>query len=421
MRVLFFAVFASFLMQSPAAYGQLTLDACREKARANYPLIRQYGLIDRTAEYNLSNASRGYLPQVSLMAKASYQSEVTEIPINIPGIPAFSVSKDQYQAVAEVTQVLWDGGAIRVQKQIIEQSAEVDRQGLEVALYALNERINQLFFGILVIREQLRQNEILQAGWQNNIDRVAAGISSGIASQSDLDALKVEQLRTAQRTTELRSAEKSYRQMLSAMIAEPIGEEIVFSKPDMKGFTGEAAGNNRPELKLFQSQRSLLDRQQDAIRAGNMPRFGLFLQGGYGKPGLNILNNEFSPFYIGGARLTWNLSNYYQQKNSLEKLGVSSQLVDLQENIFLYNSNLAGIQQNAEITRIRELIGRDDEIIMLRQRIRQSSEVKVENGTLSVTELIRDIQAEDMARQERVVHEMQLLISVYNLKNLKNN
>lgn len=421
MRVLLFAVFASFLMQSPAAYGQLTLDACREKARDNYPLIRQYGLIDRSVEYNLSNASRGYLPQVSLMAKASYQSEVTEIPINIPGIPAFSLSKDQYQAVAEVTQVLWDGGAIRAQKQIIEQSAEVDRQSLEVALYALNERINQLFFGILVIREQLRQNEILQAGWQNNIDRVTAGISGGIAGQSDLDALKVEQLRTAQRTTELRSAETGYLQMLSAMIAEPVGKEIVFSKPDMNAFTGEEAGNNRPELKLFQSQRSLLDRQQDALRAGNMPRFGLYLQGGYGKPGLNILNNEFSPFYIGGARLTWNLSNYYQQKNSLGKLGVSSQLVDLQENTFLYNNNLAGIQQNAEISKIRELIGRDDEIIMLRQRIRQSSEAKVENGTLSVTELIRDIQAEDMARQERAVHEMQLLISVYNLKNLKNN
>jgi len=421
MRLLLFAVLASFLMQSPAAYGQLTLDACREKARANYPLIRQYGLIDRSAEYNLSNASRGYLPQVSVMAKASYQSEVTEIPINIPGIPAFSLSKDQYQAVAEVTQVLWDGGAIRAQKQIIDQSAEVDRQSLEVALYALNERINQLFFGILVIREQLRQNEILQAGWQNNIDRVMAGINGGIAGQSDLDALEVEQLRTAQRTTELKSAESGYLRMLSVMIAEPVGTEMVFSKPDMNAFTGEAAGNNRPELNLFQSQRNLLDRQQDAIRAGNMPRFGLYLQGGYGKPGLNILNNEFSPFYIGGARLTWNLSNYYQQKNSLGKLGVSSQLVDLQENVFLYNSNLAGIQQNAEISKIREMIGRDDEIIMLRQRIRQSSEVKVENGTLSVTELIRDIQAEDMARQERAVHEMQLLISVYNLKNLKNN
>jgi outer membrane protein TolC len=421
MRQLIIALATVFLLPATAAYPQLTLDHCREKARANYPLIKQYGLIEKSATYNLSNAGKGYLPQVTLTAKATYQSETTEIPINIPGIPSFAMSKDQYQAITEVNQLIWDGGAIRSQKKIIQQSAEVEKQNLEVALYTLNERINQLFFGILVIQEQLRQNDLLRAGWQTNIERVTAWINNGVANQSDLDALKVEQLRTAQRSTELLSLQKSYKQMLSAMTGEQIDEGVKFVKPESSVIPVTGIVNHRPELQFFEYQKNLLNTQRDAIYAANRPKIGMFLQAGYGRPGLNMLNNQFSPFAIGGARITWNISNYYSQKNNVSKLGLSGQSVDLQKDIFTYNSNLSGIQQNNEIAKIRELIGRDDEIISLRQSIRKSSEVKVANGTLMVSELIRDIQAEDMARQEKSLHEMQFLISIYNLKNITNN
>ncbi len=409
------------LLQGPAAHSQMTLDGCREKARANYPLIRQYGLIDKSAGYNLSNANKGYLPQVSLVAKATYQSEAITLPITLPGIPAFSLSRDQYQAVAEVNQVLWDGGMIRNQKDLIEQSAEVEKKNLEVSLFTLNERVNQLYFGILMIQEQLKQNDLLQAGWQTNIDRVTAYINNGVANQSDRDALQVEQLRTAQRKTELLFLQQSYRQMLSAMIGEPIAEGTVLVRPETGNIPHPETANNRPELKLFETQKSLLNLQMNTIHAANMPRFGLFLQGGIGKPGLNILNDKFSPFYIGGARLTWNFSSLYTQKNNMDKIGVNKQTIDLQKDAFLYNINLSGIQQNNEISKLRELIGRDQEIIALRESIRKTSEAKVGNGTLTTSDLIRDIQAEDLARQEKSLHEIQLLISVYNLKNLTNN
>ena len=421
MRQLIIALATIFLLQSNAGYSQLTLDHCREKARANYPLIKQYGLIDKSASYNLSNAGKGYLPQVTLTAKASYQSETTDIPIKIPGIPAFAMSKDQYQAITEVSQLVWDGGSIHTQKKIIEQSAEVEKQNLEVALYTLNERINQLFFGILVIQEQLKQNDLLRAGWQTNIDRVTAWINNGVANQSDLDAFKVELLRTAQRSTELISLQKSYKQMLSAMTGEAVDDSTVLARPELGVSDGSAVVNHRPELQYFENQKNLLNGQREAIYAVNRPKIGMFLQAGYGRPGLNMLNNQFSPFAIGGARISWNISNYYTQKNNVSKLSLNGQSVDLQREVFLYNITLAGIQQNNEIAKIRELIGRDDEIISLRQSIRKSSEAKVGNGTLSVSELIRDIQAEDMARQEKSLHEMQLLISIYNLKNITNN
>lgn len=421
MRQLLIVLATTLIIQFPAVYSQLSLDACREKARVNYPLIKQYGLIEKSAEYNLSNADKGYLPQISVVAKVTYQSEAISIPISIPGVPALALSRDQYQAITEVNQIIWDGGAIGSQKKIIRQSAEVDKQNLEVSLYTLNERINQLFFGILVIQDQLKQNSILQAGWQTNIDRITACMQNGTANQSDLDALKVEQLRTAQRTTELMSLLNSYKQMLSAMIGEPVGEATVLIRPDLAAMPDATLINRRPELQFFESQKTLLNQQQNAIHTANMPKIGLFLQAGYGKPGLNILNNKFSPFYIGGARITWNISNYYSQKNNFGKIGLSARLVDLQKDIFLYNNNLAGIQQNNEIGKIRELINRDGDIIALRQSIRKSSEVKVENGTLSVSELIRDIQAEDLAKQEKSLHEIQMLISLYNLKNLTNN
>ncbi len=421
MRQFIIALATISLMQSPAAYSQLTLERCREKARANYPLIKQYGLIEKSAEYNLSNAGKGYLPQVSLTAKVTYQSETTEIPINIPGIPAFAMSKDQYQAITEVSQLIWDGGAIRSQKKIIQQSAGVEKQNLEVSLYNLNERINQLFFGVLVIQEQLKQNDLLRAGWQTNIDRVTAWISNGVASQADLDAFKAELLRTAQRSTELAALQKSYRQMLSAMTGEPADDGVTLVRPESSVPVESSMVNHRPELQFFEYQKDLLAGQRDAIFSANRPKIGMFLQAGYGKPGLNILNNQFSPFAIGGARITWNLSNYYSQKNNVSKLGINGQSVDLQREVFLYNTNLASIQQSNEIEKIRELIGRDADIIALRQSIRKTSEAKVGNGTLSVSELIRDIQAEDMARQEKSLHEMQLLISIYNLKNITNN
>ena len=421
MRPLIIALASIFLLQSTAAYPQLTLDSCREKARANYPLIKQYGLIEKSAAYNLSSAGKGYLPQITVSAKATYQSEVTEIPINIPGIPSFAMSKDQYQAITEVNQLIWDGGAIRSQKKVIQQSAGVEKQNLDVALYTLNERINQLFFGILLIQEQQKQNNLMREGWQTNIDRVTAWISNGVANQADLDAFKVELLRTAQRNTELVSMQKSYKQMLSAMTGEPIGDNAILVRPELAITSNPSADNRRPELQLFEFQKNLLNGQRDAIYAANRPKIGMFVQAGYGKPGLNMFNNQFSPFAIGGARITWNISNYYSQKNNISKLGLSGQQVDLQKDVFLYNSNLASIQQNNEIAKIRELISRDDEIIALRQGIRKSSEAKVANGTLSVSELIRDIQAEDMARQEKSMHEMQLLISVYNLKNITNN
>ena len=194
---------------------ELTLEECQQQAQAHYPLIKRYGLIEKTKEYNISNAGKGYLPQVSLSAKASYQSDVTEIPVDLPGIDIRGIRKDQYQAMLQLDQVVWDGGNIRARKEVTRATSEVDKQKLEVDMYAINERVNQLFFGILLLKEQLKQNQLMQEELQRNYDNVAAYVKNGIANQADLDAVKVEQLNNIQQRHTLEATYRAYGKMLS--------------------------------------------------------------------------------------------------------------------------------------------------------------------------------------------------------------
>jgi len=420
MRKQFLVILLSIICQL-SSMAQLTVEVCQEKAKANYPLVKQYDLIEQTAQYNISNANKGYLPQLTLSAKGTYQSQVTKLPITIPNVTIPGLSKDQYQAVVEANQVIWDGGAISAQKKITNANTEVEKQKLEVDLYTLNERVNQLYFGILLINEQLRQNDILQNELQTNYNRIASYKQNGVANQSDLDALKVEQINTQQRETELKSTQKSYFIMLSALTGLTIDTKTELIKPEINLAILNATTNHRPEIGLFDAQNELLESQKELLNAGNRPKIGAFVQGGYGKPGLNMLTNAFSDFYIGGIRLSWNLSGFYTQKNNLNKIEISKKGINVQKETFLFNSDLKTKQQQTEIEKLQSTLANDDEIIRLRGNIKKSASAKVDNGTLSITDLIREINAEDQAKQLKSLHEIQLIMNVYQLKNNINN
>jgi len=399
----------------------LTLETCQEKAKANYPLVKQYGLIEQTAQYNISNANKGYLPQLTLSARATYQSQVTKLPITLPGVVIPELTKDQYQAVLEASQLIWDGGMISAQNKITNAGTEVEKKKLEVDLYSLNERVNQLYFGILLLSEQLKQNAILENELQVNYDRIKAFMQNGVANQTDLDALKVEQLNTNQRESEIMSTRKSYCLVLSAMTGLKIDENNELTKPEINLSLLTDSKVHRPELEMFDAQNQIYEGQKALLNAGNLPKIGAFIQGGYGKPGLNMLTNKFSEFYIGGIRLSWNISGFYSQKNNLNKIEVSKRSVDIQKETFLFNTDLKNKQQKAEIEKLQSSVNNDDEIIRLRENIKKSASAKVDNGTLTVTDLIREINAENQAKQLKALHEIQLIMSVYQLKNNINN
>ena len=397
-----------------------TIDECRRLARENYPLIQRYGLIERSESYTLANASRGYLPQVSFMAQATYQSDVTKLPLDDMPIPVAidPMTKDQYKAVVDVSQTIWDGGVIGKQRKIARASAEVEQKQVDADLYAINRRVNNLFFGILLFNEQIRQNALMIGELQRSYDEVSAYIANGIANQSDLDAVKVNQLSIKQRQTELETTRKAYCDMLAYFMGTDISAEAL-QKPVTSLSVGQEI--NRPELALMDAQFKQLEMQKGLLTARNLPKLGAFFQGGYGKPGLNMLKNEFDFYYMAGARLTWNFSGLYTQRNERRVLSVHQSTLQTQREAFLFNTGMELTQQNSEVDKLRKLMADDEEIIHLRYSIRKTSEIKVANGTLTVTDMLSDLTAEDQARQNKVLHEIQLLMSIYEIKNTTNN
>ena len=423
MRIKTITLFLALVSYAPC-FAQLSIEACYEKARANYPLIKQYGLIEKTKEYNLSNAAKGYLPQVTFSAQATYQSDVTEIPIDLDaigltGVEIPSVSQDQYKMELALSQTLWDGGAIRSERKTLRTQAEVDQRDMDVSMYAINERVNQLYFGVLLAEAQLEQNKVLQAELRRSCEQVSSYIKNGIANQSDLDAIQVDLLKAKQTEAQFEHTKRAYREMLSRLIGEEIGEETRLVKPEaVRPLTKE---NNRPELELYQAQIRNLRAQDSRITAGMMPKLGLFVTGGYGKPGLDMFEDNFKAYYLAGVRLSWNLGSLYTVKDDRRKIQTSIRAIETQRETFLFNTSLDVAQRDASIDKYVAQLSYDDEIIALRGSVKRASEAKMANGTLSGTDLTRDIHAEQSAIQDKILHEIELLMAIYNLRYAINN
>ena len=373
-------------------------------------MIKKQDLIKKTGEYSVANVSTAFLPQFSVNGQATYQSAVTEIPVKLPNTDIPSLSKDQYKIYAEVNQTIFDGGVNKLQKNSIEANAGIELQQLEVELYKLNERINQLFFGILLAKEQLAQTAMLKKDIQLGLDKVKAAIANGTALKSSGDAMEAELLKTEQKAIELRSVAGAYITMLGYFINKPLDENTVFEKPVSLVVSQKI---NRPELILFEKEKRSLDIQDQLLKAKNLPKAGLFLQGGMGKPALNMLSNDVDAYYIGGIRLNWSLSGLYTSKKEKALINIRRNNTDLQKETFLFNTELTLKKQNADITKLENLIKSDDEIITLRTRIKNTSLAQLEYGVINSNDYLREVNAEDQAKQNRLLHETQLLMAQY--------
>ena len=413
MKSIFFTIIICFAFYETNAQnsGALSIDECYTLARQNYPLIRQGELISKAAAYGIDNAAKGYLPQFNISGQASYQSDVTKIPIKIPGMSIPELSKDQYRLSGEGTQVLFDGGAIRQQKAAITANATVESQRLEVELYKLKDRVNQLFFGVLLIDGQLKQNELFKKDLQLGIDKTKAALANGVALKSSLNMLKAELLKVNQKSIELKFTRKGYLDVLALFIHRPLPENIQLLKPVRPSPGAEI---RRPELGLYESQRKSLDIKEQNIAVRNLPRFNLFLQGGIGRPALNMLDNSVEPFAMGGLRMNWPLSGFYTSKKEKAIIETNRKEIDLQKESFLLNTNFMVKQHDAEIDKQIELLNTDDEIIALRVSIKETLAVQLEKGVINTSDYLREVNAEDLARQSKIIHEILLLMALYN-------
>lgn len=387
---------------------RLTLEEVYQLAYRKYPVIRQRDLVKQTAVLSVENLNKGYLPQITIGGQASYQSDVTKVSVPLPGINIPSPSKDQYKITAEALQVLYDGGIIKQQKETQRLTADAEEQKVEVELYKLKERLNQLYLGILYLEEQLKQLDLLRKDIEMGIRRVEAQVQNGVALKSNLNVLKAELLKNDQRLIEIRSSRKSFIDMLALFIGSTIDEQVILEEPapspnllqnDIK----------RPELQLYTSQGKILDQQQHLIRARTLPKTSLFIQGGYGRPGLNMLENKFDWFYIGGLRFNWSLGGYYTNKKEIQLTEINKRIIDIQKETFILNTNTLLVQQLGEINKLEKLIASDQEIIDLRIQIKDAAKAQLENSVITANDYLREVNAEDQARQALITHQIQLL------------
>ena len=410
-------ILIDMLLVVGSAFGQpferLSIEESYKFAKENYPLTKQRDLIERTKEYSLSNAAKGILPVITINGQDSYQSDVTSIPIKSPDMNVEPLSKHQYKIYGEVAANLYDGGAVRNQKELHRATAKIDEQNLEVQLYQLRDRINQIYFGILLLDAQLEQNELMKTDIRRGIKQVEASINNGTALKSSADVLQAEYLKANQKTIELKASRKAFVDMLALMLGVSFDDSTIFEKPSPLSTRDEI---NRPELSLYQYRRDAISVQSKMLSTRNRPRLSVFFQGGYGRPALDMLNNSPEPYYITGLRLNWTISGFYTFKKEKALLRIEQSNLDLLQETFVYNTKISLKSHSSEVDKLKDVLASDDEIIRLREKITQTASAQLENGVITSNDYLREVTAEDQARQNMIVHEIQLLLAQYNLQ-----
>ena len=404
-----------------------TLEECHRLAKENYPEIKRYELIDKSEQYNIKNALMAWAPQINISAQATYQSasptypEVFNTFLAMNGIDMLGIDKFQYKAAIDVNQNIWDGGYTKANRDIAKADAKAERKQNEIALYNLQSRINDIYFGILLLEERKAQTENLIEILESNLNRMRVYQRNDIAMQSDVDAIEVELLSAKQNLEQIKSSLKSFRQMLEIFIGQKLKDEKL-QRPAMIQIANQKS--NRAELQLFDLQKEKLSSQRKVINSSLMPHFSLFGQVYYGYPGLDMFKSmiENSPDLnaIAGIRMSWNLGGFYTRKNSLNKISIAERQIEIQKDVFLFNTSLQLSQNNLEIERLKQALEDDEKIIDLRRSIRIAAESKMENGLIDATELLQKINEESISLINRSQHEIELLQNIYKIKQTLN-
>ena len=402
-----------------------TLEECQQAAEKNYPIIKQYGLIAQTTELAVKNIQKGWLPQITASAQATYQSDVVSWPENMQrmyqqmGLDMKGLTKDQYKIGVDLQQIIYDGGAIGSQRSIARQEGKVQEAQTEANLYQVRKRVNEMYFSLLLLDEQIRLNDDVKALLLSSEKKLAAMVKGGTAATSDFDNVKAERLSVAQQNESL----KSQRQMLQRMLSVFCGIEV--SNPEKPAAVEtSASASNRPEIRLFDNQLKLAAVQEKALDTKLRPTLGFYAQGYYGYPGLNMFEDMISRKWslngIVGIKLSWNIGALYTHKNDKAKLKAQRELIENAREVFLFNNNMEQIQQTENVSRYRMMMQGDDEIIALRTNVRKAAESKLAHGIIDVNSLLREINNENAAKTQQAIHEIDMLKEMYNLKYTNN-
>jgi outer membrane protein TolC len=403
------------------AQSKITLEQCLDLSESHHPNAANLPLIRQTADLQVRLLNSNYLPQSSLGGQASWQSEVTSVPISLPNVSISPPPKDQYRATLDVVQNIWDGGVLSKQKEMALASAKAEEQKLVTDLYQIKEQVSGLYFGILFAEKQIENAQILRKDLESKSEKMRAAISNGTAIKSNLLAIDAKLLEVDQLLTDAQKRKKSSVEALELLTGKTLGETTVFELPLSVPMTVQDI--SRPELLLLDSQKSVLDINQEMVKAKNLPKISAFATGGYGKPGLNFLANSFGTYFIGGVNLKVPLSFLYSgsQSNEIQQIKISQQKIDTQKESFILATKIKLSNQNQEIERLESLVSTDAKILEIRKQIKQTAEAQLDNGIITASDFLTELTNEDIAKQNSILHEVQLLQAKFNLKIISGN
>lgn len=419
--ILFISLSSSMIAQNIAekpGIKSLSLEECFSWSRENFPLLKQLDIIDRTEQYNLSNASKVNLPQVNFNGQASYQSAVTELPLAIPNLDIPSINKDQYKIYGELYQSLTGFSNVNTLKGLTSLESKIEKQKVEIELYKLKDRVHQVYFGVLLINEKIKQYKIFLSDIDSTMTKVRSAIVNGTATNTDIQILSVERISLEQLIEENQANKSAYLEILSTLTKKHITEQTNFKIPPS---TSPSLNIVRPELQLYNLQSQTTSLKEKRLNNTLIPHLGLFAQVGYGRPALNFLSNDFDFYYIGGIKLNWNISRLYTHKNSKNALHLLTDKIANERETFLLNTSLTQSQQSAEIIKYNRLIKSDETIVNLRTEILNTAKIQLSNGLITTFDYVKILNDLNRASQSLILHQTQLLLSQYNLKSTRGN
>ena len=408
-------------------FAQVTLEECITLAQDNYPLIKKYDLLNQTREVNLSDINKSWLPQINVYAQGTVQNETPSFPESLAGIISQSgtnvsgLNEWQYKIGADINQNVWDGGSSKVQREM-ERAEDMERQSaLDVQLYAIRERVEELYFGVLLIEEQAEQTRNMLALLQSNLDKLRVMLKNGVAMQSDVDMMEAQYLSTVQQLTHAESTSKSYRKILEIFTGKSLaGQELM--KPC--AYIPQDMAPDRPELRHFEAQLLVNEAREASITASVMPKIGLFAQAYYGYPGFDyfesMMNRNASFNILAGVKVSWNIGAFYTEKNDRRKLRLSSENIAVERDAFLFNTSMKTRSQLDHIDELKAVMKENDRIVELRTNVRKAAESQLDNGVIDTTDLLTKLTDEKQARLTASYHEIQLIQSIYKLKYMLN-
>lgn len=386
---------------------QLSLDYCFQRAQAVSPLSKQSELTITGLSIQQKITRSNYLPQASLNGQATLQSDVTNVPISFPGIEIPQPQKDQYKVTLDLVQTLWDGGLTKSQLNLNEAASQVEDVRYAVDLYALYEQVAMVWYGALLADKQTASLTIIQNDLQARINKITAAVENGTAIKSNILSLEAKLLEVQQQILDAKGKKAIALDVLSQLIEEPINPDVSLNVPTP---INQGDKINRPELILFESQKAAVNANESLVKAKNNPKLSLFATGGYGRPGLNFLSDQFDFYAIGGINIKVPLTNYYSGNTAREMqlLEIQEDKISYQEANFLKNLNIRISQQRSEINRLNNNIETDKKMVQLRSQIREVAATQLDNGVITTSDYISELSNEDLARQNLILHEIQL-------------